>query len=234
MCDEAFTAMPETFTWFSRRLGCDYSLSWSYCLLASTGSAIACGSGKVLFEDKFDTLDPAWGFPDKDDDRSNGPGGLVYKLAPADHATFLNQAGLYDDYEVCVLFNIEGPDNGYGYVSADFWGSNNDNFYGADIYPIQGTYDVYRVERSKTLYPVSEKSDASIVKGSKTDNEISVTVKGNKSTVAFNGKKVIDFTGQPPDGGSVFGFSFGTSKDDSGPSTLTIKSIQVREVEGSH
>jgi len=30
------------------------SLAWS-------ASALACGSGKILFEDKFTSLDPSWG-----------------------------------------------------------------------------------------------------------------------------------------------------------------------------
>ena len=34
--------------------------------VASSGSALACGAGKLLFEDKFDKLDPAWGITLKD------------------------------------------------------------------------------------------------------------------------------------------------------------------------
>jgi hypothetical protein len=94
-----------------------------------------------------------------------------------------------------------------------------------------GTFDVYRLQNKRFITPISERSDASIVKGtSATTNEISVTVNGNKATLAINGKKVIDFTGQPPEGGSLFGLSLGAFKSDTGPSTLTVKSIQLREV----
>jgi hypothetical protein len=210
--------------------GCRLLALLSGVLIISMDGALACGNGKLLFEDKFEALDPAWAFSEDDSERSNGPGGLTYKYPPNVYINLLNEAGLYDNYEVCAVFVTEVPTGSNAYISVNFWASDFDNLYSADVYPAAGTYEIYRAQRSKALYPVSSRSNASIVKGTTATNEVSVTLNGSKATLAINGKKVIDFTGQPPEGGSVFGLSLGTGKNDTGPSTLTVKTIQVREV----
>ena len=93
-----------------------FSLSVSSLCLAAAGllmamsGAMACGSGKLLFEEKFASLDPAWGFSENDESRTNGPDGLTYKLKPNDSRFLLSQASLYDDYEVCATFTTEAPE----------------------------------------------------------------------------------------------------------------------------
>jgi hypothetical protein len=58
-------------------------LSVSFAIIvASATYADACGSGKVILQDKFEMLDPAWGFDPESTIRSNGPDGLTYKLGP--------------------------------------------------------------------------------------------------------------------------------------------------------
>jgi hypothetical protein len=59
-----------------------------------------------------------------------------------------------------------------------------------------------------------------------------VVLKGNKATLVINGTKVTEFSGHAPDGGGFFGFLIYPGKDDPGPSTVNLKSIQVREVAG--
>jgi hypothetical protein len=206
-------------------------LSVSFAIIvASATYADACGSGKVILQDKFEMLDPAWGFDPESTIRSNGPDGLTYKLGPDNFVNLLNQSGIYDNYEVCAVFSSTVPENSDAYVSINFWASDYDNLYGTDVFPARGTFDVYRVQRKKFLTPVSATSNPAIVKGINATNEISVTVNGHKGTLVINGKKVIDFTGQPPEDGSQFGFFVGTGKNDTGPSTLTLKSIELREV----
>lgn len=201
-------------------------------LIVGADKAVACGNGKLILEDKFETLDPAWGFDPESTIRSNGPEGLTYKLGPNDSVNLLNQSGIYDNYEVCAVFSSTVPENSNAYVSVNFWAGDYDNLYGSDVFPAQGTFDVYRIQKKKFLTPVSATTNAAIAKGKNATNEIRVTVNGNKGTLVINGKKVIDFTGQPPADGSQFGFFVGTGKDDTGPSTLTLKSIQLREVGG--
>jgi hypothetical protein len=204
-------------------------------LLAGVRTAAACGSGKLIFEDKFETLDPAWGLSQSDPTRSNGPGGLVYKFDPGNNTTLLNQTGFYDNYEVCGVFTTDVPANSDTYVAVDFWANDTNNAYEADIYPAYGTYGVYRYQNGKPLKPISPTGSDAVNKGTASvNNEISVSVNGNKATIAINGKKVSEMTGQPPEGGSVFGLALGTAKSDSGPSSFTVKSIQLRELENAH
>jgi len=98
-------------------------------------AAAACGNGKLIFEDKFATLDPSWGFGEDDPSRTNGPDGLVYKLDPNLSFNRLNQSELYDDYEVCAVYATKVPGNADTYVGVYFLGSDYDNFYQADIFP---------------------------------------------------------------------------------------------------
>ncbi|MGH9553845.1 MAG: hypothetical protein ACRD3W_30985, partial [Terriglobales bacterium] len=147
-------------------------------IIAGVDGAIACGNGKLIFEDKFEALDPAWGLLQDDPQRSNGPGGLTYKWPPKTGISRLNQSGIYDNYEVCAVFTTDAPADSGGGVAVIFWASDFDNLYGADVYPVDGKFDVYRMEKKKWLTPVSSTSSPAIAKGTSVTNEISVTVNG--------------------------------------------------------
>jgi hypothetical protein len=112
-------------------VGCVTAVSIS---LAST-AASACGAGAVLFEDNFNTLEPTWGFAEKDETRSNGPGGLSYNLKVGNSLTLLNNAGTYDDYEACGKFKVGKIGEDSASFSVIFWGVDNKNYYGASVSP---------------------------------------------------------------------------------------------------
>jgi hypothetical protein len=200
-------------------------------LTAEAETAAAQGNGKLIFEDKFQALDPAWGFDENVPNRSNGPDGLVYTWDPGNEVVLLNQSELYDNYEVCAVFATKVPAEAGAWCGVAFWGSDGKNLYEVDVFPALGRYAVSRIQNDKLLTPVSATSSDSIHKGTNVTNEISVIVRANKATLAVNGKKVVDFSGRPPEGGSLFGFTLGTNPKDTGPSTITLKSIQLREVE---
>lgn len=202
-------------------------------IFATLDWAAACGTGKLLLEDKFDSLDPAWGFSEKNDERSNGADGLTYKLPPGENVDLLNQSGLNENYEVCATFVTDLPEDSGAYVGVNFWSVDYDNDYEAAIFPAEGTFAVYREQNKRSLTPVSVTDSAAINKGLKATNEVSVAVNGNKATLAINGKTAITFSGFPPDGGSLFGFNFGVSKKAKGPSTIVLKTIQLRELPAS-
>ena len=62
--------------------------------------AEACGTGKILFEDKFAALNPVWGFIPDVPQRSVGPNGLTYSLTASNiSADRLNQSDLYQDIQ---------------------------------------------------------------------------------------------------------------------------------------
>jgi hypothetical protein len=200
---------------------------------ADIEQASACGNGALIMEDKFETLDPTWGFSEEDPHRTNGQDGLTYKVEAKTGIFVLNQAGLYDDYEVCVDFKIDAPKDTYAYVGAVVWASDKDNGYEVDVFPVQGTYALYRYQKGKTLKPIQPTSSSAITKGTDTTNELSVAVSGKKGTITVNGKKVTDFTGQPPSDGSLVGLALELPEGDAGTATITVKSFQLRELESS-
>jgi hypothetical protein len=213
---------------------------WTFGLLvlttlvtAQTQPTYACGNGKLILEDKFETLDPAWGFAPNDPKRSNGSDGLVYKLNPNQDIEILNQSDFYDNYEVCAVITTKVPANAYAPVGLFFWSTDLDNYYAAFMDPAAGKYGVIRSVKGKTLIPVALTPSDAVHKGTDVTNEISVSVKANKATIAINGKEVIDFNGVPPEGGSIFGFEVDNDKGNAGPATFILKSIQLREVEGA-
>jgi hypothetical protein len=197
--------------------------------VASSGSALACGAGKLLFEDKFDKLDPAWGITLKDG-WSVGQG-LKMTLKPNDAETFLNQASLYDNYEVCmtVASQFTGDDTTDPYVI--FWGADSDNFYEAGVGAHYGKYTVWRKQHAKWLNPVAWTETPTVKKGSGAVNEISVTVTGKHAVVDINGQRVTEFDGQPPDGGSQIGIDADCDKDNKNACVVNITDIQVRAVQ---
>jgi len=198
-------------------------------LIASVGSAAACGNGKLILEDKFETLDPSWHFSQQDKRRTNGPDGLTYRLDPGDAIALLNQSGSYQNYEVCAVFITSIPANLGGFVNVRFWSVDEDHYYWGNVFPGRGVYLITRKQNGKTIFPATGAASF-IAKGANATNEVSVSVNGNKGTFSVNGQKLTDFTGQPPEGGSLFGFIMFADKENPGPSDFTLKSIQLREI----
>jgi hypothetical protein len=80
-------------------------------LIASVDGAAACGDGKLVLEDKFATLDPAWDFKNSDptntSTHTNGPGGLTYQLDEEALVWPLNTAAKHENHEVCAVFETK-------------------------------------------------------------------------------------------------------------------------------
>ena len=90
-------------------------------LLASTTGAAACGSGKLIFEDKFATLD-SWTFDGSDAEMvAPGPNGLVAKVPPGKTASALHQPDRYDNFEVCASFEAKSVKGEGDFVALRFW-----------------------------------------------------------------------------------------------------------------
>ena len=83
-------------------------------LTASVSAALATCQGRVvLFEDRFERLQPTWGEADQSFQIENGK--LVVESEPAAYLWRTNQASRYDDVDMCVaLTTIEAvePESG--------------------------------------------------------------------------------------------------------------------------
>ncbi len=198
-------------------------------LLAST-AASACGTGDVLLDDTFQSLASTWGFVDQDDTRSNGVGGISYKLSPGNSIFLMNSASAYDDYETCASFKVgRQGDDSLGY-SVLFWLADNRNYYGASVTPRYGKFQVFRYQRGRYLQQNNWKEDDAINKGDDAENEISVTARGRHMTLTINGKTVFELDGQPPPDGSLVGFDMFAGNTNKADQTGTLIKYQVREV----
>ena len=164
----------------------------------------AAWAGKTVFEDKFANLDPAWGSPGPIMNVKDGK----FVITPEKNTTqtILNQANIIpNDMEASYALTFvqaPAPTWGSGLV---FWAKDYDEYY-AVLMNAQGWFAVQRHVAGRYLLPVAWREAEVIKKGAGAENQVKVTTKGNQAAVAINGKEVISFNGQPPEGGSLIGF----------------------------
>jgi hypothetical protein len=161
-------------------------------------------AGKVLFEDKFATLDPAWGVGSPPMHIRDGK----FVITPDKNTTqtVLNQAKVFpNDLEAsCAMtfVKVPAPTWGSGLV---FWAKDYTAYY-ALLINAQGWVAVQRHVADRYLLPVAWRQSDAIKQGEGAENRLKVVVKGDQATIFINGKEVVAFTGQPPGGGSLIGF----------------------------
>jgi hypothetical protein len=196
-------------------------------------NALACGKGKLLFQDMFQTLDPRWQMGPPDPNRSVGAEGLSYSLAPDLVLASINQAGLYDNYELCAEITMKySNETSNAYAGIVFWADDRNNRYNFVLSSRDGTYAVTRVQKGKSLIQIPwGEPTAAMNKGSGVVNELSVAVRGNHAVFSINNQKVVELDGQPPDGGSAIGLILLTPKEDQGPTVFGIKDLEVRALQ---
>src|SRR4051812_24159614 len=70
--------------------------------IAPSLALAACEGGKVLFEDKFARLNPAWGFSLDPKMEKVDATGYVADFPPNSARRAISQMGYFDDYVACV------------------------------------------------------------------------------------------------------------------------------------
>jgi hypothetical protein len=197
------------------------------------GNEVASGSfqlltaglaAKVLFEDKFTTLDPSWGaLPSALINAKDGK--LIITPDKNLSQTYLNQANILpNDMEAnytVTFVKAAAPAYASGLV---FWAKDFDNWYSFEINAV-GFFHVLWHTRDRYLTPVAWREDASLKKGEGAENQVKVVTKGNQATIFINGKEVVSFTGQPPQGGSLIGFIVSSGPE--GSNSVAFSNFQV-------
>lgn len=197
-------------------------------LIAGVGSVSACGTGRLVLEDKFNTLDPAWSVEHNYTKLTAGPDGLTIVVPAGKDVGALNQFGAYKNFELCIWFVAEKADPAADDLFAvRFWTPDGNDEYWAVTWTGKSQFVVNRYVNAKPTAITSQINNSSLLH-SGVVNEVSVSVNGNMGAFSINGQRVADFTGQPPDNGSVFGFLVSANK--SNPSTFVLKDMQLREV----
>jgi hypothetical protein len=185
------------------------AMAMAVVLLAVTAGL----ASKVLFEDKFTTLDPAWGAPGPIMDAKDGK--LIMTPETNTTQTVLNQANVFpNDGEASfnmTFVKAQAPNWGSGLV---FWAKDYNEYYALLINP-EGWFAIQRFVAGRYLLPVAWRESDATKKGEGAENQVKVVTKGNKATIFINGKEVISLTGQPPQGGSLIGFKVASGPEGS-------------------
>lgn len=194
--------------------------------MAVVGLAVTAGlAGKMVFEDKFASLDPSWGASSAF--MSVKDGKLV--ITPEKNTTqaILNQANILpNDMEASyamAFVTAPAPTWGSGLI---FWAKDYDEYY-AVLINAQGWFAVQRHVAGRYLLPVAWQENEVIKKGEGADNQVKVVTKDNKATVSINGKEVTSLSGQPPQGGSLIGFKVASGPE--GSNSVAFTNLQVMQ-----
>jgi len=199
---------------------------WTILALAVAMLFLAVTSGlaaKVLFEDKFATLDPSWGNPSATINVKDGK--LIITPDKNMTNTYLNQANILpDDMEANyteAFVKAGDPTYGSGLV---FWAKDSDNWYCLMI-NANGWYAIQRYTMNRYLLPVAWREEPALKKGEGAENQVKLVTKGNQATISINGKEVLTFSGQPPEGGSLIGFR--SSSGPGGQNSVAFSNLQI-------
>ena len=194
-------------------------MAMAVVLLAVTASL----AGKVLFEDKFTSLDPSWGAPGPIMDAKDGK--LIITPEKNTSQTILNQANVFpNDVEsdfTMTFVKAPAPTWGSGLV---FWAKDYNEYY-AVLINAEGWFAVQRYVAGRYLLPVAWRESDAIKKGEGAVNQVKVVTKDNKATISINGKEVISLSGQPPQGGSLIGFKVASGPE--GANSVAFSDFQV-------
>ena len=122
-----------------------------------------------------------------------------------------------------TFIKAPGPAWGGGLV---FWAKDSNEYY-VVLVSVGGWVGIERNTAGRFLMPVAWRESDAIKKGEGAENHIKVATKGNKATIFINGKEVISFTGQPPQGGSLVGFKVNSGQE--GSNAVAFRNFQLIE-----
>jgi hypothetical protein len=186
--------------------------------------AVTAGlAGKVLFEDKFTSLDPAWGAPGPIMNVKDGK--LIITPEMNTTQTVLNQAFVFpnnSEGSFAMTF-VKAPAPGWG-SGLVFWAKDYNEYY-AVLLNAEGWFAVQRYVADRYLLPVAWRESDAIKKGEGAENQVKVVTKGDKATVVLNGKEVISLSGQPPQGGTLTGFKVASGPE--GSNSVAFSNFQL-------
>ncbi len=167
-------------------------------------SAFACQGSKILFEDKFATLNQGWG---QDQNVSVAGGKLVAKAPDTNGDHILYQGNVFPDAGVCVTEDFAAsPDPANAVAGVVFWAVDDSHYYVLEI-SADGSWAVARkLADNRWILPIKWNANPAVRKGLNTPNELEVQTKGNNAALFINGTKMGEVSGQMPDGGQLIGF----------------------------
>jgi hypothetical protein len=175
-------------------------------------AAAVCPGIDVLFQDTFDSLQPTWGQPSATAKVQNGQ--MVMSPAVGTYVWLTNNAGVYDDIDMCVnVTTVTGVDAAEAKAGPIFWYTDVNNFYVFELAP-NGKASVWRRQRGKWLQQVNWQDAENANKGDGSTNELRVTTTGDDATFYVNGTEFKKLSGSAPDDGQQIGLFAGSPDKD--------------------
>jgi hypothetical protein len=196
-------------------------------MLATTGAYAACGTGKLVFSDKFDTLNSKeWGTADKWMSVNSGK----LTIAETDGGFYTAYDGRkYRDVDYCVLATLtEGTDLASSYGGLMFWTRNSDDFYAFHI-TLDGYANVYRYDGDWTAI-IDDRVFNGVKQGVGAVNELRVVTHGSSATFYINGQKFDTITDKHAPGTSSIGLV--VQSPSKGKATYNFDNLEIREPTG--
>lgn len=192
-------------------------------LVAVVGLVSVSWAATVLYEDKFTSMDPGWGAPDKNFDIKDGK--MTVQPNAKETYTAIYEGNIFpNDMDASInLKFVKAKDPTWG-AGLLFWSSGMKNFYGL-LVNANGWYTIQRRMGDRFINPVSWQQSDAIKKGTGVDNQLRIVTKGDKATVFINGKELITFTGTPPEGGSQIGIR--AASGDEEPNVIEFTDLKV-------
>lgn len=206
-------------------------------MVAVPSISSACEGGRVLMDDSFTKLNPAWGVSLDDKSERIDSNGLSVSYEPGGVKRALSQWGYFDNAVACATYTVEYQCTDaekcetQPYVGLVVWGKDLANYYTFEVAPLVGIYSVQRLQDNRWLTPVAWSTlpdDKKFASGEKF--EISAVVKGNQVTFKLNDQTVVEFEALAPEGGSLVGFEMAAAQNGSAKSDISLSRFEVREI----
>jgi hypothetical protein len=169
----------------------------------------------VAFQDNFTS--PALGWDDASASRYFADGQMVIQLKTTGFVSWLYRPLRFKNATVCAQVKAPlqaGKIGGLSSGGVVFWATDYSNYYLAQIY-LDGSYHIYRRLSGEWIQVVGRTKSDKIRPGLGEVNELQVTVKDNTGTLYINGQSMVEFRGQPSDGGGSVGL-YARSEPDRG------------------
>jgi hypothetical protein len=196
--------------------------------IAAGGAAHACGTGPLLYQDKFQTLDPAW---NAGPNVTASSGAMDITIAKGSAATLISQANLYNQpaIEICATVKmVSGPGNSGDSAVAGllFWSDTPDDYTISEIAPASGSSAVWLHTVKGFEQRVAWRTVPGLNAAVGGTNDLDVVVKGPHAVFSANGKPAVVTIGIPPASGWMAGMHL--EAPGSGPTEWQVTDFEVR------
>lgn len=207
---------------------CVAAITFAGCLFV-VPAAHACGNGRLLYQDNFQTLDPSWNAPSW---VTATGGAMDIKLNKGAGTTLISQANIYTQpIEICATAKLISGPGGNGaspVVGLAFWADSANHFTLVETAPASGTASAWLLANTwKQLVGWRFVPGQNATVGG--TNDLDLVIKGPSVAFMVNDKPAVVVIGTPPAAGWLVGLHLEAGNSE--PSEWQITSFEVREAQ---